>query len=45
MRPPLRVGIVYDFRNTPESGMDMLSLYASIMDQVIILGGLGLDLV
>ena len=23
MRPPLRVGTVYDFRNTPESGMDM----------------------
>ena len=31
MRPPLRVGAVYDFRNTPKSGMDMPSLYAAIM--------------
>src|SRR6202048_3582377 len=45
MRPPLRVGTVYDFRNTPESGMDMPSLYAAIMDQVVMLEGLGLDLV
>src|ERR1700757_324288 len=45
MRPPLRVGTVYDFRNTPESGMDMPSLYAGIMDQVVMLDSLGLDLV
>src|SRR5438309_9266701 len=45
MPPPLRVGTVYDFRNTPESGMDMPSLYAAIMDQVVMLDGLGLDLV
>ena len=45
MRPPLRVGAVYDFRNTPESGMDMPSLYAAILDQVVMLDGLGLDLV
>src|SRR5947208_7598767 len=45
MRPPLRVGTVYDFRNTPESGMDMPSLYAAIMDQVVMLDRLGLDLV
>ena len=45
MRPPLRVGTVYDFRNTPESGMDMPSLYAAIMDRVAMLDGLGLDLV
>ena len=45
MRPPLRVGTVYDFRNTPESGMDMPSLYATIMGQVVMLDGLGLDLV
>ncbi len=45
MRPPLRVGTVYDFRNTPESGMDMPSLYAAIMDQVVMLDGRGLDLV
>jgi hypothetical protein len=45
MRPPLRVGTVYDFRNTPESGMDMPSLYAAIMDQVVMLDGVGIDLV
>jgi len=45
MRPPLRLGTVYDFRNTPESGMDMPSLYAAIMDQVVMLDRLGLDLV
>ncbi len=45
MRPPLRVGTVYDFRNTPESGMDMPSLHAAIMDQIVMLDGLGLDLV
>src|SRR5947199_104603 len=45
MRPPLRVGTVYDFRNTPQSGMDTPSLYAAIMDQVVMLDGLGLDLV
>ena len=45
MRPLLRVGTVYDFRNTPESGMDMPSLYAAIMDQIVMLDGLGLDLV
>jgi alkanesulfonate monooxygenase SsuD/methylene tetrahydromethanopterin reductase-like flavin-dependent oxidoreductase (luciferase family) len=45
MRPPLRVGTVYDFRNTPELGMDMPSLYAAIRDQVVMLDRLGLDLV
>jgi hypothetical protein len=45
MRPPLRVGTVYDFRNTPESGMDMPSLYTAIIDQIVMLDGLGLDLV
>src|SRR5229473_2813159 len=45
MRPTLRVGTVYDFRNTPESGMEMPSLYAAIMDQVVMLDGLGLELV
>ena len=35
------LGAVYDFRNTPESGMDMPSLYAAIMDQVVTFDGLG----
>jgi alkanesulfonate monooxygenase SsuD/methylene tetrahydromethanopterin reductase-like flavin-dependent oxidoreductase (luciferase family) len=45
MRPALRIGTVYDFRNTPDSGLDNPSLYAAIMDQVVMLDGLGLDLV
>lgn len=45
MRPHLRVGLVYDFRNTSATGMDNPSLYAAIMDQVAWLDGLGLDLV
>ena len=45
MRPALRVGAVYDFRNTPELGLDMPGLYAAILDQIVMLDGLGLDLV
>ncbi|HEY1931643.1 MAG TPA: LLM class flavin-dependent oxidoreductase [Acetobacteraceae bacterium] len=45
MRPQLRVGLVYDFRNTPDTGMDNPSLYAAIIDQVAWLDGIGLDLV
>ncbi len=45
MTPNLRLGVVYDFRNPPESGMSTPDLYAAIMDQVTWLDGLGLDLV
>jgi alkanesulfonate monooxygenase SsuD/methylene tetrahydromethanopterin reductase-like flavin-dependent oxidoreductase (luciferase family) len=45
MPPKLRLGVVYDFRNPPESGMRTQDLYAAIMDQVSWLDGLGLDLV
>jgi alkanesulfonate monooxygenase SsuD/methylene tetrahydromethanopterin reductase-like flavin-dependent oxidoreductase (luciferase family) len=45
MARPLRLGVVYDFRNPPESGMATADLYAAIMDQVAWLDGLGLDLV
>ena len=44
-RAPLRVGVVYDFRNPPESGIATPRLYAEILDQVAWLDGLGLDLV
>ncbi|MSP67961.1 MAG: LLM class flavin-dependent oxidoreductase [Alphaproteobacteria bacterium] len=44
MRPPLRIGAIYDFRNTAGSGMDTPSFYAAIVDQVAMLDGLGLDL-
>jgi alkanesulfonate monooxygenase SsuD/methylene tetrahydromethanopterin reductase-like flavin-dependent oxidoreductase (luciferase family) len=45
MAKPLRLGVVYDFRNPPESGMRTQDLYAAIMEQVVWLDGLGLDLV
>jgi alkanesulfonate monooxygenase SsuD/methylene tetrahydromethanopterin reductase-like flavin-dependent oxidoreductase (luciferase family) len=43
--PPLRIGVAYDFRNPPDSGVDDVSLYAAILDQVAWLDQLGLDLV
>src|SRR4029450_13952818 len=43
-RPLLRVGVVYDFRNPPDSGIETERLYAEILDQVAWLDGLGLDL-
>ncbi len=45
MRPPLRVGVVHDFRNTAATGMTNAELYAALMDQVVWLDGIGLDLV
>src|ERR1044072_8063457 len=45
MAKPLRLGVAYDFRNPPESGLTHQTLYAAIMDQVAWLDGLGLDLV
>ncbi len=44
MRHPLRLGVVYDFRNPPESGMTTAALYGAILEQVTMLDGLGLDL-
>lgn len=44
MKPALRLGVVYDFRNTPEMAMSNADLYASIIDQVAWLDRLGLDL-
>ena len=45
MGQKLRFGVVYDFRNPPESGMTNPALYAAIMEQVVWLDALGLDLV
>jgi alkanesulfonate monooxygenase SsuD/methylene tetrahydromethanopterin reductase-like flavin-dependent oxidoreductase (luciferase family) len=42
---PLRLGVAYDFRNPPDSGIDNVSLYAAVLDQVAWLDQLGLDLV
>jgi len=43
--PPLRFGVVYDFRNPPDSGIPTERLYAEILDQVAWIDTLGLDLV
>ena len=45
MKPDLRFGVVYDFRNPPQSGVDNPSFYAEVLDQAVWLEGLGLDLV
>src|SRR5215470_3605756 len=45
MSLPLRLGVVYDFRNPPDSGFGTAELYAEILEQVTWLDGLGLDLV
>ncbi len=44
-RLPLRLGVVYDFRNPPDSGIPTPRLYAEILEQVAWLDTLGLDLV
>ena len=40
-----RLGVCYDFRNPPDSGLEHRSLYAEILDQVRWLDTLGADLV
>jgi alkanesulfonate monooxygenase SsuD/methylene tetrahydromethanopterin reductase-like flavin-dependent oxidoreductase (luciferase family) len=45
MAKPLRLGVAYDFRNPPASGMSHRDLYAAILEQVAWLDSLGLDLV
>jgi alkanesulfonate monooxygenase SsuD/methylene tetrahydromethanopterin reductase-like flavin-dependent oxidoreductase (luciferase family) len=45
MKPDLRIGVVYDFRNPPDSGIDNQSFYADILDQAVWLEGLGIDLI
>jgi alkanesulfonate monooxygenase SsuD/methylene tetrahydromethanopterin reductase-like flavin-dependent oxidoreductase (luciferase family) len=43
--PELRIGVSYDFRNPPDSGVTDQMLYAEILDQVKWLDQLGADLV
>jgi alkanesulfonate monooxygenase SsuD/methylene tetrahydromethanopterin reductase-like flavin-dependent oxidoreductase (luciferase family) len=45
IHPALRLGVVYDFRNPPHSGIPTSRLYAEILEQVAWLDTLGLDLV
>src|SRR5580704_966345 len=42
-KPPFRVGVAYDFRNPPESGMTHAAFYAAIIEQAAWLDDLGLD--
>ena len=42
---PLRLGVVYDFRNPPDAGIATDRLYAEILEQVAWLDTLGLELV
>jgi hypothetical protein len=43
--PELRIGVSYDFRNPPDSGLSDQHLYAEILEQVRWLDGIGADLV
>lgn len=43
--PRLRIGVCYDFRNPPDSGVTDQHLYAEIMEQVQWLDKIGADLV
>jgi alkanesulfonate monooxygenase SsuD/methylene tetrahydromethanopterin reductase-like flavin-dependent oxidoreductase (luciferase family) len=45
MKPNLRIGVVYDFRNPPDSGIDNQTFYGEIMEQAVWLDGLCIDLI
>ncbi len=45
VKPALRIGVCYDFRNPPDSGVSDQHLYAEIMEQVKWLDTIGADLV
>ena len=44
-RSERRFGVCYDFRNPPDSGIAMPTLYAQALEQIKWLDELGLDLV
>ena len=45
MKPNLRIGVVYDFRNPVGSGVDNKTFYSELMEQAVWLENLGLDLI
>jgi len=45
MKPQLRIGVVYDFRNPATSGISNQDFYAEILDQAVWLESLGIDLI
>ena len=42
-RPPLRFGVVYDFRNAPGSGLSDSQIYGAILEQAVLVDQLGFD--
>lgn len=45
MKPSLRIGVVYDFRNPPQSGIGNAEFYAEVIEQAVWLDSLGIDLI
>ena len=45
MGAPLRFGVLYDFRNPPDSGLPMSDLYGQVLDQVDAIDEAGYDVV
>ena len=43
--PDFRIGLCYDFRNPPDSGIAMPALYAEVMDQIAWADAIGFDLI
>jgi len=43
--PNLRIGVCYDFRNPPDSGVSDQALYQEVLEQVVWLDQIGADLV
>lgn len=43
--PDLRIGVCYDFRNPPDSGVSDQALYQEVLEQVVWLDQIGADLV
>ena len=43
--PDFRIGLCYDFRNPPDSGISMPGLYAAVMDQIAWADEVGFDLI
>ena len=43
LRPPLRFGLAYDFRNPPGSALETPALYAQVLDQVVLAEQWGYD--
>jgi len=43
--PDFRIGLCYDFRNPPDSGISMPDLYAEVMDQIAWADEVGFDLI